>query len=149
MQGLTRCFSVVVPPRLVEQPLCKSADDYQKIAFITVPDDDHKVVFNIALTNKTMQLEDLEKLAGGSSILGPLDMKGELAWVLAHCDDFTRLERTALQTEIKKIKIHSPAGAVSSTIAFAFAHMVQEDSNSRFLIDLELGKENLEISDKA
>jgi hypothetical protein len=73
-------------------------------------------------------------------------MPRELAWLISFPDSFTPAETVTVRDHFNKLKLHLKPGSGGAEITYSFLHIIQEGVTP-FLIDIELGKENLEISD--
>ena len=84
--------------------------------------------------------------ATGATILGRIDMPRELAWLISFPDTLTPAENAAVKDHFNKLKIHLKPGSSGEEVKNSFLHVLEEGVTP-FLIDIELGKENLEIPD--
>ncbi len=146
--GWTRCFGILVPPRVTKMPLGNTFDEGKSIELVAPPAKGKKVIFNIVLSHK---MATPEHVVNGSAhqikILGQIEMPKEIAWLVAFEDDFTAVEKTVIEDHFDKLKIHLKPGSSGEGMKHTFLHVIEQDATP-FLIDIELGKENLDIPRK-
>ena len=71
-------------------------------------------------------------------------MAEEIAWLIAFEDGFTDAEEAVVKDYFDKLKIHLKPGSTGEGMKNSFLHTIERGANP-FLIDIELGKENLDI----
>ncbi len=144
--GWTRCLGILVPPRITHAPFAKDLRTEKDIVFVAPPDHGSKVVFNIVLSHKAATREHVVR---GSShnveVLGCVTMPHELAWLVVFRDIFTPAENNQVKDHFDKLKIHLKSGDNGDGIKSTFLHII-EFNEMPFLIDIELGKENLDLA---
>ncbi|TAK58460.1 hypothetical protein EPO14_03905 [Patescibacteria group bacterium] len=143
--GWTRCFGILVPPRVTEMPFGNTFDEGKSIECVSPPADGKKTIFNIILSHKAATPEHV---VSGSAhqvkILGRIEMPQEIAWLVTFEDDFTVAEAAVVQDHFDKLKIHLKPGNTGDGMNHTFLHAIKQGVIP-FLIDIELGKENLDI----
>jgi len=143
--GWTRCFGILVPPRITKEPFGNSFDEEKSIKLVTPPAKGKKVIFNILLSHKAATPDHVIKgSAHQINILGRIEMPREIAWLITYEDNFTDAEGIVTQDHFNKLKIHLEPGSTGDSLRHTFLHAI-EQGETPFLIDIELGKENLDI----
>jgi hypothetical protein len=146
--GWTRCFGIFVPPRTTQMPFGYIYKENKIVNFVKPPMIKQKVIFNILFSHKAARPEHL--IRGSSheiTILGSIEMQREQAWLVSFYEKFTDEERAVITDHFKKLKIHLKPGSTGAEINYWFLH-IMEEGIVPFLLDIELGKENLDIPDK-
>jgi hypothetical protein len=120
--------------------------DNKPVQFIAPPKTGTKAIFQIILSYKTAQEEDMMRLPADKrlTVHGRMEMKRELAWLASFYGIFTSQEQITVTDHFKKIKIHLKPGSTGDGIHTAFAHLFENGSRP-FLTDIQLGRENLDI----
>lgn len=143
--GWTLCFGILVPPRITKMPFRNTFNEGKPIELVTPPAKGKKVIFNIILSHKRATPEHV---VNGSAhqikILGRIEMPKEIAWLVTFEDDFTAAETVVTQGYFDKLKIHLKPGNSGDGMKHTFLHAIKQGVTP-FLIDIELGKENLDI----
>lgn len=143
--GWTRCFSILVPPRVTQIPFGNIFNENKLIKIVDPPARDNKVIFNIILSHKAATAEHV--IRGSvhmTKILGRIEMLREMAWLVTFQNVFTPAEAVVIQDHFNKLKIHLKAGSTGEDMKSTFLHAL-EQGETPFLIDIELGRENLYI----
>jgi hypothetical protein len=145
--GWTRCFGLLFPPRVTQHPFANVFAENKAIQFIEPPAAGRKVILNIILSHKAARSDHVTKgCATGAKILGRIDMPRELAWLISFSDAFTSAESATVSDHFNKLKLHLKPGSSGAEVESSFLHALEEGVTP-FLIDIELGRESLEISD--
>jgi hypothetical protein len=145
MPGWTRCLGIVVPPRITKNPLNPLMDSQEKVKFIAAPLPGKKIVFNIIFSHKAARPEHLiQKSPHKIEIHGCIQMPEELVWLVSFEELFLASEEAVVRDYFNKLKIHLKSGSSKEGRQRAFLHVIEE-AVMPFIIDIELGKENLEI----
>lgn len=145
-QGWTRCFGILVPPRVTKMPFKNIFDEKKSIELVTAPTEGRKIIFNIILSSKEATPEQV--ISGSAyqiKILGRIEMPREIAWLVVFEDELTSTEAAVTKDYFDKLKIDLKPGSTDSGMKHTFLHVI-EQGIIPFLIDIELGKENLNIS---
>ncbi len=143
--GWTMCFGILVPPRVTEKPFNNTLKEDKKVTFVSVPTKGKKVIFNIMLSHKAATPEYvLRNSKDATKILGQIELTREIAWLVSFEDEFAVAEEAVVKDYFDKLKIHLKPGSTGSGMNNTFLHAI-ERGVSPFLIDIELGKENLNI----
>lgn len=144
--GWTEGFGIVVPPRITRAPFKKHIEE-KHVNFFPPPAQDRKVIFKILLSPKMSGAEDVRQLLTPREIKihGRVETNRELAWLISFYDVFSPAERALVTGHFDKLKIHLKPGRTGSGIGQAFLHIL-EPGQLTFLVDVELGRENLETS---
>lgn len=143
--GWTQCFGILVPPRVTKMPFGNTFDEGKSIELVVPPAKGKKVIFNIILSHKAATPEHVINASTHQiKILGRIEMPKEIAWLVTFEDDFTAAEATVVQDHFDKLKIHLKPGSSGDGMKYTFLHSI-EQGVTPFLIDIELGKENLDI----
>jgi hypothetical protein len=145
--GWTVAFAILIPPHITLLPLQDVLRDNKPVQFIVPPKPGTKAIFQILLSYKTAQEEDIMRLPADKKVTvhGRIEMKRELAWLVSFYDIFTPQEQITVIDHFTKIKIHLKPGSIGNGIQTAFAHLFENGSRP-FLTDIQLGRENLHIS---
>jgi hypothetical protein len=72
-------------------------------------------------------------------------MKREAASLISFYDFFSSEEEAIVRDHLTKIKIHLKPGSTGEQIHTAFAHFLTTTETNPFLMDIQLGKANLDI----
>jgi hypothetical protein len=144
--GWTPCFDIQVPPRITKKPFKNVFNEKKILKLVPSPDENKKIVFNIILSNLNKTSKDLihNSSTQNVTILGQISMPREIAWLIAYEDNFTQTDAMIMKEHFEKVKIHLKAGSSYSDINEAFLHVIYKESTP-FLVDLELGEENINI----
>lgn len=143
--GWTRCFGILVPPRVTFAPFDNLFQEDKTIEFVASPKANRKIIFNIILSHKAARPEHVVLgSAPDIKILGCINMPQELAWLVSFSEVFTEAESLVVADYFDKLKIHLKPGSTGEGMKNMFLHAL-ENGRTPFLIDIELGKENLEI----
>jgi hypothetical protein len=144
--GWTVAFAILIPPNITLLPLKDMLRDNKPVQFMVPPRPGTKAIFQIVLSNKAAQEEDMMRLPADKKVTihGRIEMRRELAWLVSFYDIFTPQEQITVTDHFKKIKIHLKPGSTGEGIHTAFAHLLETGSRS-FLTDIQLGRENLDI----
>ncbi|HET8581266.1 MAG TPA: hypothetical protein VFL98_02245 [Candidatus Paceibacterota bacterium] len=144
--GWTRCFGILVPQRVTRSPFGISFDENKAVELVSPPAKGKKVIFNIILSHKAAKPEHVIRgSAHKIKILGRIEMLREIAWLVTFEDDFGPTEEAVIQDHFDKLKIHLKPGSTGEGMRYTFLHAI-EQGETPFLIDIELGRENLDIS---
>jgi hypothetical protein len=121
--------------------------DNKPVQFIIPPKPGIKAIFQIALSPKAAQEEDMMRLPADKKLTvhGRIPMTRKQAWLLSFYDNFTSRERAIVTDHFTKIKIHLKPGSTGEGIRTAFAHLLETGGRRPFLTDIQLGRENLDI----
>ena len=143
--GWTRCFGILVPPRVTKEPFGNTFDEEKSVELVAPPAGGKKVIFNIILSHKAATPEDvINGSAHQINILGRIEMPKEIAWLVTFEDNFTSAEAVVTQDHFNKLKIHLKPGSTGDGMKHTFLHAIEQGATP-FLIDIELGRENLDI----
>lgn len=143
--GWTRCFGILVPPRITKIPFSNIFEGNEMIEFVNPSKKVQKIIFNILLSHKTARPEHIVRgSAHDITIHGYVEMPREFAWLVSFYEDFTPAENAVVTDHFNKLKIHLKPGSTGEGINNTFLHVFQEGSVP-FLINIELGRENLDI----
>jgi hypothetical protein len=147
MPGWTESMGIVIPPRITQKPFKNPQSPNKVVHFADTPSPATKVVFKIVFSSKEAILDDLKRVVPYEITLhGKLSLERELVWLISFQEVFSQAEREQLEDDFSKLKIHLKAGATSKNINHAFMHILMR-TLVPFVIDLELGEENLSIED--
>jgi hypothetical protein len=148
--GWTVIFAILVPPHTTLDPLRDVLRDNKPVHFIDPPEPGTKAIFQIVLSHKAAQVADMKQLPADKNytIQGRIQMKRELAWLVSFYDNFGPQEQGTVADHFNKIKIHLRPGSTGEGIHTAFAHLFETGGpgGRPFLTDIQLGRENLEIT---
>ena len=144
--GWTIAFAILVPPRITSHPFHEALRDNKPVQYIAPPQPGTKAVFQIALSDIAAQEEDMMRLPADKkiSVHGRIEMRREAAWLVSFYDTFTPQEQSTVTDDFNKIKIHLKPGSTCEGM-LAFAHSI-ETGTRPFLTEIQLGRENLDIS---
>lgn len=144
--GWTRCFGILVPPRVTQMPFANTFKENKEIVLVNGSDKDKKVIFNILLSYKEATPEHVILSSSyKTEIIGRIEMNRESAWLVSFEDDFIAREEVIVKDHFRKLKINLQPGSVGDGMKNAFLHVLDKGATP-FLIDIELGRENLNIS---
>jgi hypothetical protein len=111
--GWTVAFAILIPPHITLYPLQGVLRDNKPVKLIASPKPGTKAIFQIVMSHKAAQEEDLMPLPTDRPIIvhGRIEMKRELAWLVSFYDNFTPQERVIVEDHFTKIKIHLKPGS--------------------------------------
>jgi hypothetical protein len=144
--GWTEGFGILVPPRMTQQPFGQAFRGEKSVHFVKPPEQNSKVIFKIVLSHKAARPEHVERLLSHKiTIHERVEMKEEFAWLVSFYDTFAPQEHALVADYFNKVKIHLKPGNREESIYDAFLHVL-EMGEPPFLIDIQLGRENLDIA---
>ena len=126
--GWTVAFGIVVPPHVTSHPLKEALRDSKPARFIAPPTLGNKAVFQIVLSRKAAQKEDVLRLLADKRVIevhARIEMRREAAWLVSFYEIYSLHEHATVVDYFSKIKIHLTPGSTGEGIHTACAHLFE------------------------
>jgi len=138
-------FGLLVPLLVTTKPFRDAIPSNKPMTLVGAPNPGTKVIFNILLAppDATEKLVKLMPHEYPIEIIGHITLKTGTAWLLWFYVDSPKLESEEIKKHFDGIRVHLRPGASGENIKTISAHIVEEGPTGPFLIDIQLGEENL------
>ncbi len=146
--GVTVMFSIAVPAFSLKDAYQDSLPPPNKaLLLLGPPAPGTKLILRVLLTKSTHTETDLLNLGRSKavSILGNVQMTSEVAWLVSFVDPLRPDEHEWLADLVRKTKIHLKPGSSPDGINFAYMHSFEGHLTPPAIIDIPLGRGNLDI----
>ena len=151
--GWTPSIAVLVSSIKPSRPFNKVKIEDERIVWFPEPADGRRALFKILISSPEMMESDFKKvLISGDRLAGTLTKKnGEKVWLALREDDLSAIEIEKIRDVMGKTKIHLKVGSSEDSLHDSRALLVvSEDvptvTTQPTILDISLGKENLEIA---
>ncbi len=151
--GWTPSIGILISSIDAKNPFKNRTIEDTRIQWFSSPTKGRKFIFKILFSIPGSSEIDLKKVTISSDrLVGKLMKKsGEVAWLVLREDDLTAVEKAKIEDVMQKTKIHLKPGSSENSIFDSRAHLVVSDDIPSILsqptiLDIALGKENLDIS---
>lgn len=151
--GWTPSIAVVVSSIKPHRPFSKIKIEDERIIWLPEPMEGKRLVFKILISTSEMSEVDLKQvLISDDRLIGSLiKTNGEKAWLILREDDLSSIEVTKIRDVMYKTKIHLKASSSEDSLHDSRALLVvSEDvptsTTQPTILDISLGKENIEIA---
>jgi hypothetical protein len=141
--GWTKCFALLIPPRVVERPLPSRLSDDERILWVRGPSPEERLVFLIVFGPKGGDIHSVLPSLGDVQVIGQLSLPAEDVWLLAAYESSTAEERDEVRRFFESLRITLTPGAKVEEIGRLFAHSIAADGPLPFARDHEIGEEHL------
>jgi hypothetical protein len=124
-------------------PFENAFHEKKPIEMIAPPSKGRKTIFNKLLSHKKATPEDVIRGSPRDiKILGRLEMLQELAWLITFDEAYPPTDEAVISEHFNRLKIHLKPGGTGKGMRNTFLHIL-EDGVMPFVLDIELGRENL------
>jgi len=153
--GWTPSIGILVSSIDAKRPFKKIKVEDSRFQWFSPPSNGNKLLFKVLISKPDLSEADLTAvLIQGDQLVGKLlKRNGETAWLVVREDILTSIEIEKITDVMEKTKIHLKPGSLEDSVGDSRALLVvSEDypsiSNQPTILDIALGKENLEIPPK-
>lgn len=151
--GWTPSIAVLVSSIYAKRPFKKMVVEDHRIKWFSTPKQGNKLIFKVLFSKAGFSYDEFNRITvPGDQLVGKLlKSNGEIVWVVVREAHLTPLEIGKIEDVMKKTKIHlKPGSSEDSVIDSRALLVVSEDvpdiSTQPTILDIPLGKENLEMS---
>jgi len=150
--GWTPSIGILISSIEAKRPLEKVKVEDPRIHWFSPSAEGRKLVFKVLFSKPGYSQNDLQRVTiPGDRLVGRLPKRnGEIVWLVLREDGLTPLEIAKIRDVMQKTRIHLRPGSLEDSILDARALLVVADhsptiSNQPTILDIALGKENLDI----
>jgi len=150
--GWTPSIGILISSIEAKRPFKKVKVEDRRIHWFSPPAEGRRLVFKVLFSKPGYSNSDLERITiPGDRLVGRLPKKnGEIVWLVLREDGLTPLEIAKIRDVMQKTRIHLPPGSSEDSILDTRALLVVAGdvptiSNQPTILDIALGKENLDI----
>jgi hypothetical protein len=147
--GITPMFRIAVPAFTVKESYRDILPPTNKsIVLLDAPADHTKTIISLLVTTSVFTHDDMLRTGRGKeiSILGTVQLTHETAWLVAYTDTMTNYEIGWLENLVRTTKITLAPGGSKDSITFAQLHSFEAHLSPPAIIDIPVGRGNVEIT---
>ena len=151
--GWTPSIGILISSIDAKRPFKKIPVIDPAIEWFPPPEKNNKLVFKVLFSKPGFSEEDLKKvIIRGDQLVGKLIKKNcEIVWLIVREDKLTKIEIDKINDVMSKTKIHMKSGSTEDSLTDSRALLIVSENNPGVstqptIIDIALGKENLNIS---
>jgi len=142
-------FRIAVPAFTVEKAYRDILPPANKsLVLMDAPADHTKTIISLLLTPSEFTHDEMLRTGRGKkiSILGTVQLTHETAWLVASTDPMTDYEIGWLENLVRTTTITLAPGGSKESITFAQLHSFEVHLNPPAIIDIAMGRGNVEIT---